>query len=129
MEKDLICTVCPIGCRLKITGTPSMTTSSMVTSAASDDLKISGAKCEKGITYARDEIFNPRRMVCTTVKIKGGIHRVIPVKTDKAIPEKYKLEVVKAVSTIELSSPVKMGDIVMSDLFGTGVNIVAERDM
>ena len=116
MEKNLICIVCPIGCRLKISG-------------INNDLKISGAKCEKGITYARDEIVNPLRVICTTVRIKGGIHRVIPVKTDKAIPEKYKLEVVKAVNNIELTSPVKMGDIVMRDLFGTGVNIVAERDM
>ena len=124
MDRDLVCIVCPIGCRLKITGE-----SAMPSSSTPDDLKISGAKCEKGNTYARDEIFNPLRVVCTTVKIKGGIHRVIPVKTDKAIPEKYKLDVVKAVSKVELSSPVKMGDIVMSDLFGTGVNMVAERDM
>ena len=76
-----------------------------------------------------EEITNPVRVVCTTVKIRGGLHRVIPVKTDKPIPEKYKLEVVKAINNIELQSPVKMGDIIISDLFGTGVNIVAERDM
>ena len=68
-------------------------------------------------------------MVCTTARIKGGRHRVIPVKTDKPIPEKYKLEVVQAVNKIDLVSPVKMGDIIIPDLFGTGVNIVAERDM
>ena len=105
-----------MGCRLKITGT-------------TDDLKISGNKCNKGITYANDEIKNPMRMVCTTVRINGGVHRVIPVKTDKPIPEKYKLEVVKAINNIELTSPVKMGDIIISDLFNTGVNIIAERDM
>ena len=116
MEKNLICITCPVGCRLKVTGTL-------------DDLKVSGQRCKKGIAYAHDEITNPMRMVCTTVKIKGGIHRVIPVKTDKAIPEKYKLEVVKAVNGIELTSPVKMGDIIIPNLFGTGVNIVAERDM
>ena len=116
LEKNLVCIVCPIGCRLKATGTL-------------DDLKVSGNTCPKGITYAHNEITNPVRMVCTTVKIKGGIHNVIPVKTDKPIPDKYKLEVVKAVNSIVLTSPVKMGDIVISDLFGTGVNIVTERDM
>ena len=115
-ERNLVCIVCPIGCRLKITGT-------------AEDLKVEGNTCDKGFAYARDEITNPLRMVCTTVRIKGGIHNVIPVKTDKAIPDKYKLEVVKAVNNIELTSPVKMGDIVISDLFGTGVNVVAERDM
>jgi len=116
MERNLICIVCPVGCRLTVTG-------------SIDDLKVSGNICKKGIPYAHDEITNPMRMICTTAKIKGGIHRVIPVKTDKPIPEKYKLEVVKEVNKIELKSPVKMGDIIIPDLFGTGVNIVAERDM
>jgi len=116
MEKNLICIVCPIGCRLKVTGTP-------------DDLRVSGHKCEKGVPYAHDEIINPQRMICTTAKISGGIHGVVPVKTDRPIPDKYKLEVVNAVKKIELKSPVKMGDVIISNLFGTGVNIVAERDM
>ena len=116
MEKDLVCILCPIGCRLKITGTI-------------ENLEVSGNTCKRGITYAHNEITNPVRTVCTTVKVKGGIHKVIPVKTDKAIPDKYKLEVVKAVNNIVLTSPVKMGDVIISDLFGTGVNIVAERDM
>jgi len=116
MEKNLICIVCPVGCRLTVTGT-------------SDNLQVSGNTCKKGIAYAHDEITNPMRMVCTTVRIKGGIHNVVPVKTDKAIPEKYKLEVVKEINKIELTSPVKMGDVIISDLFGTGVNIVAERNM
>ena len=116
IDKDLICIVCPVGCRLKVTGTLS-------------DPEVVGNICPKGIPYARDEITNPLRMVCTTVKIEGGVHRVIPVKTDKPIPDKYKLDVVKAVNKVMLKSPVKMGDIIIPDLFGTGVNIVAERDM
>ena len=105
-----------MGCRLKITG-------------EIGDLKVAGGKCKKGAAYANDEITNPLRVVCTTVRINGGIHGVIPVKTDRAIPDRYKLEVVKAVNGIVLESPVKMGEVVLPDLFGTGVNIVAERDM
>jgi len=105
-----------MGCRLSIKGSV-------------DNMEVSGNVCKKGINYAHDEITNPVRTVCTTVKIEGGIHKVIPVKTDKAIPDKYKLEVVKAVSGITLKSPVKMGDVIITDLFGTGVNIVAERNM
>ena len=116
INKNLICIVCPMGCRLNVTG-------------SLDDLKVSGGKCPKGDKYAFDEITNPMRMVCTTVKIEGGIHPVIPVKTDNVIPDKYKLDVVRAVKDITLKSPVKMGDIIISDLFGTGVNIVLERDM
>ena len=116
MERELICISCPVGCRLKVTGTP-------------DDLQVSGNACKRGIPYAHDEIANPTRMVCTTAKIRGGVHPVIPVKTDKPIPEKYKKDVVKAVNGLVLQSPVKMGDVVLADLFGTGVNAVAERNM
>ena len=116
MEKNLICVVCPVGCRMKVTGTP-------------EDLKVEGNLCDKGITYAYDEITNPLRMVCTTAKITGGIHSVIPVRTDVPIPDKYKLEVVKEVNKLTLTSPIKMGDIIIENVFETGVNIVAERNM
>jgi len=116
MDKKLVCIVCPVGCRLTLTG-----------SAAA--LTVTGHLCNKGIAYAQDELTNPLRMVCTTAKIEGGIHPVIPVRTDKPIPDKYKLEVVKQVNKITLKSPVKMGDVIIADLFETGVNIVAERDM
>jgi len=116
VEKKLVCIVCPVGCRLTVSGT-------------AGDLSVSGEGCKKGIAYAHEEMTNPVRMVCTTVRITGGLHSVIPVKTDKAIPDKYKLEVVKAVKGITLASPVRIGDIIIPDLFGTGVNLVAERDM
>jgi CxxC motif-containing protein len=116
MEKNLICIVCPVGCRLKATRT-------------ANELKVEGNICKKGIDYAHEELTNPTRMVCTTAKINGGIYSVIPVRTDRPIPDKYKLEVVKEVNKIVLTAPVNMGDIIISDLFGTGVNIVAERDM
>jgi len=116
MENNLICIVCPVGCRLKVTKTL-------------DELKIDGNLCDRGITYAHEEITNPLRMVCTTAKIKGGIHSVIPVRTDKPIPDKYKLDVVKEINKIVLTAPVKMGDVVIYDLFGTGVNMIVGRDM
>jgi len=115
-DTNLICIVCPVGCRLTVTGT-------------ADNMHVSGHSCPKGVDYAHDEITNPVRMVCTTVRIKGAMHRVVPVRTHSAIADRYKLEVVKEANKIELTSPVKMGDVIISDLFGTGVNLIATRDM
>jgi CxxC motif-containing protein len=114
MEKNLICIVCPAGCRLTVTGA---------------DLLVSGHTCKRGVIYAHNELKNPMRMVCTTARIEGGIHPVIPVKTDKPIPERHKLSVVKEVNRVTLTSPVKMGEVVIYNIFGTGVNITAARDM
>ena len=116
MKDELICIVCPMGCRLKIKGTP-------------EDPVISGNKCKRGIVYAKEELTNPTRMICSTVKINGGIHKVVPVKTDRAIPEKYKFEIMKLINKVEVSSPVVMGDIVLENIFDTGVNIVITRNM
>jgi CxxC motif-containing protein len=116
VKNKLICVVCPIGCRLKIEGNI-------------EDLNITGNQCKRGIAFAKEELTNPTRMICTTVKIQNAIHKVLPVKTDKAIPEKYKLECVKEINKIELSPPTKMGDIIIKNIFGTGVNIVATRNM
>ena len=116
MKNELICIVCPMGCRLKIEGSPG-------------NLTISGNKCKRGIAYAQEELTNPTRMICSTVKISGGIHKVVPVKTDRAIPEKYKFEVMKLINKVELNSPVTMGDVVLENVFDTGVNVVVTRNM
>ena len=120
-ELNLVCIICPMGCRLTVTGE--------VDETGTSGLNVTGGRCKKGVTYAYDEITNPVRMICSTVKITGGIHSVIPVKTDRAIPEKYRLKVVETLNSITLASPVKMGDIILADIFGTGVNVVAQRNM
>ncbi len=116
MKNELICIVCPMGCRLKIAGSPG-------------NLEIIGNKCKRGIAYAEDELTNPTRMICSTVRIAEGIHKVVPVKTDKAIPEKYKFEVMKLINQVEVTSPVEMGDIVLENVYDTSVNVVITRNM
>ncbi|MBI9104955.1 MAG: DUF1667 domain-containing protein [Spirochaetales bacterium] len=116
MINELICITCPMGCRLSISGTP-------------EEPVVEGNKCKRGIAYVKDELTNPTRMICSTVKISGGIHKVVPVKTAQAIPEKYKFEVMKLINGIEVHSPVVMGDVILENVFDTGVNVVVTRNM
>ena len=116
MKSELICITCPMGCRLSISGEP-------------EDPTVEGNKCKRGIAYARDELTNPTRMICSTVKISGGIHKVVPVKTAQAIPEKYKFAVMKLINGVEIQSPVVMGDVILENVFNTGVNVVVTRNM
>ena len=116
MKSELICITCPMGCRLSISG-------------SLDNLIVEGNKCKRGIAYASDELTNPTRMICSTVKISGGIHEVVPVKTDRAIPEKYKFKIMELINGVEVQSPVEMGDVVLENVFDTGVNVVVTRNM
>ena len=74
-EKKLVCVSCPMGCRLTVT-------------VCGDNINVTGNTCKRGEVYGKNEVTDPRRMICSTARIQGGVHPVCPVKTDKSIPEK-----------------------------------------
>ncbi|MFA6708830.1 MAG: DUF1667 domain-containing protein [Fusobacterium sp.] len=114
MKKEMICIVCPIGCHLSID---------------TESLQVTGNNCPRGEVYAKEELTAPKRVITSTVKIKGGIYKRVPVKTDGSIPKDFNFKCMKELDKIELVSPVKVGDIVIENLLDTGVNVVVCRDM
>ena len=113
--KQLICIVCPKGCRLNVD--------------EENHYSVTGNSCPRGEEYGRTELMNPIRVVTSTVKIKNGIHRRCPVKTDRAIPKGLVFNAIDLLKDVELTSPVKRGDIVISNLLGTEANVVVTKDM
>jgi len=116
IEKKLVCVSCPMGCRLTVT-------------IDGSDIQVSGNTCKRGEIYGKNEVTDPRRMICSTVRIKGGVHPVVPVKTDKPIPDALKFKCMEVVNSLDLKSPVIAGDIVAPNILGTDVNIVVTRNM
>ncbi|WP_372713605.1 DUF1667 domain-containing protein [Ilyobacter sp.] len=115
MKKEMVCIVCPIGCHMEIDD--------------SDGFKVTGNKCPRGEIYAKEEMTAPKRIITSTIKIKGGIHKVVPVKTDGGIPKELNFECMKIISELEVEAPVKMGEVVVKNILGSGVNLVITRDM
>jgi CxxC motif-containing protein len=113
----IICITCPKGCALDITR------------EGDTILKVEGAGCKHGAEYAEAEIHDPRRMVATTVRIRGGIHPLLPVYTARPFPKPRIRELLQKIRSIQLKAPVKMGSIVLTDALGTGIDIIASRDM
>ncbi len=113
--KQLICICCPKGCHLNVDD--------------EDDFKVTGNACPKGAEYGRKELTHPTRVLTSTVKIKGAVHRRCPVKTDRDIPKELLFQVMELLNGVELVSPVKRGEIVLADLLGTGANVVVAKDM
>lgn len=115
MKKELVCINCPMGCFLEVTY---------------DTDKITGVKgneCPRGKEYAEKEIFHPERIVTTTVRIKGAAIPILPVKTTRSVPKGLGAKVVKAASKITVKAPVKLGDVIIADVLGTGADLVATR--
>ena len=114
MIKKFTCISCPIGCGLTVDV---------------DNLIVTGNKCKRGQVYGINEVTNPVRTITTTVKIEGGTHKVLPVKTQKPIPKGLNMECMKVLNKITIKAPVKIGDIVVENILDTGVNVVATREM
>lgn len=67
------------------------------------------------------ELQNPVRTVTSTVRVARGPYRRCPVKTLHPIPKHLAVPAVEALSRVELSLPVREGQIVLEDVCGTGI--------
>jgi CxxC motif-containing protein len=92
-------------------------------------LAVRGNKCPKGISYARAEILDPRRILTTTVRIRGGSLPQLPVRTRQAIPKSLLAKGMEVLSRFEVDAPVRTGDVLIGDFVGTGVDVIASRSI
>ena len=112
--KELICTVCPRGCRLSID---------------EETLEVNGNFCERGAVYGKNEVTAPKRTVTGSVAVVGGVHSRLAVRTDRAIPKEKMFEIMKELHRFTAYSPVKRGEILIENVCDTDANIIASRDM
>ncbi|MDO4593796.1 MAG: DUF1667 domain-containing protein [Tissierellia bacterium] len=119
MIRELTCINCPLGCDLTVK-----------LDENNEVVDVSGNNCKMGEIYAKKEVKDPRRMVCSTVRLIGGKYNTVPVKTKSDIPKGKIFEVMKEINNAEAKAPVHIGDILIEDLAGTGVSLVstAERE-
>ncbi|NMB02812.1 MAG: DUF1667 domain-containing protein [Firmicutes bacterium] len=118
MEKHITCTVCPLSCDVVLE-----------LGENNEILSLTGNKCARGKVYATKEHTAPERTLTTIVKAEGGIHPLLPVRTDKPIPKEKLAEGMLAVANLVVKAPVTMGDVIVSDFLGLGVDLVASRDL
>ena len=117
----LTCIICPMGCSMEVT----------VEQGANGSRKVTNVKdngCRRGAEYAAKELLNPTRTLTTTISVKGGRLPVVPVKTAGEVPKNMLLQCMEIVRRAECKAPVKRGDILIYDILGTGVNVIACAD-
>jgi CxxC motif-containing protein len=114
-----LCIGCPLGCHLEVDDSE----------ADTEGVKVTGWSCKTGKAYGEQEHKDPRRNMATSVRIKGARWGRVPVKTTGTIPKKLVRDVARAVQGIEIEAPIRLGTVVLANVLGTGVDIVATRDM
>lgn len=115
--RELICISCPIGCPLT------------VTMEGMQVVGVTGNNCRRGEIYAGKEVTNPTRIVTSTVKVKGGTADMVSVKTREDIPRDKIFDCVKALKGVVVRAPVRIGQVIVQDAGGTGVDIIATKNV
>ena len=116
-KKHFTCITCPVGCEIDV--------------ELQDGAVVSmeGNRCEKAEDFVRQELEEPMRVLTTTVRIEGAKWPVLPVRTDRPIPKRLMLQVMREIAGKDLQAPVSMSDVIASDVAGSGADVVATRSM
>ena len=115
MKKEIICTVCPRGCHIQVEGD------------GEKILSVEGHSCKRGLEYANTEFAHPVRILTTTVKMAGQQNDLLPVRSNKPLPKEKLLDCMAVIRAAEVKLPVSRYDVVIADICGTGVDIVATK--
>lgn len=115
--RELTCIGCPMGCPLTV-------------EIENNEVKsVAGNTCKRGEDYARKEVTNPTRIVTSSVVVKGGTLAAVSVKTKEDIPKGKIFDCVRALKEVEVTAPVHIGDVVLADVAGTGVDVIATKNV
>ena len=117
--KELTCIGCPMGCQLTVE----------FDREKEEVYSVTGNTCMIGDKYARNEVLHPERTVTSTVTVDGGDKPRLSVKTSGNIPKDKIFECMKAIDAVRVQAPVKIGDVVIENVCGTGINVVATRNI
>ena len=117
MKKEIICTVCPRGCHIMVEGDGEQV------------LSAEGYSCKRGLEYANTEYAHPVRILTTTVKIAGVQNDLLPVRSSQPVPKEKLFECMDVIRSVRATLPVKCYDVIVSDICGTGVDIVATKTL
>ncbi|MCY6372747.1 DUF1667 domain-containing protein [Clostridium ganghwense] len=113
--RELTCIGCPVGCSLE------------VEIRNGKVINVQGNICIKGKNYAEKECTNPTRIVTSSVPVLEGEVDILSVKTQKDIPKEKIFECIKDLKGIIVKAPIEIGDIIVENTAGTGVNVVATK--
>jgi len=108
MKKTVTCTICPKGCEIEVSLN-----------------SVTGYSCDRGKEYATAEVTNPVRILTTTVRVTGGAAKLLPVRSKGPIPKGLLFKAMEECSRKEVDLGVKMGDVIIPNIAGSGIDMVA----
>ncbi len=111
----LTCILCPVGCELE------------VRKGQAGELQVQGHQCDKGVPFAVEEILYPKRNLATSVPVKGTATKMVSVRLSGPVPRDMIFPILAEISKLRPEAPVRRGQVLIADVCGTGIDIIATR--
>ena len=116
-QREFICVTCPVGCSIE------------AVVEGQDLVEMRGQACARGESFVHEELTDPRRMLTTTVRVRGGKLPLVPVRSSAPLPQHLLMEVARALRQVELAAPVHERQVVLENVLDTRVDIVTSRPL
>lgn len=113
ISKEVICVICPHGCRITVTG------------EGVDVASVEGNMCPRGHEYASSEFINPCRTLTTSVVLNGAGRKMLPIRSNMPVPKSLMLDCMQEVKKVSVTAPIAMHQVIIKDILGTGIDMVA----
>lgn len=117
------CTTCPSECLLTVE------VERDADGAVVEVHSVTGNRCPRGDKFAHQELTCPMRVLTTTVAVSGSDEALLPVRTSEAIPLALHAQAMDLLRGVVVEAPIRMGDVVLEDLLGTSIDLVASMDI
>jgi len=114
--KVIRCIVCPTGCQIKAISKGS-------------EISFEGYTCKRGLEYAEQEYYEPKRILTTTIRVENGLLPLIPVRSNKPILKDRLRDALNEIAQAEVKAPIKMGDVLIENILELDANIIASRNL
>ncbi len=115
--KVIRCIVCPTGCEIQ------------AKKGQKGNIVFEGYTCKRGLEYANQEFYEPKRILTTTIRVESGFLPLIPVRTDKPILKEKLSEALIEIAKTKVNAPIKMGEILIENILGLESNVIASRNL
>ncbi len=117
MKKTFTCIVCPNSCEIE------------VESEGGRILGILGNRCIRGKDYVVQEMTAPKRNFSTSVLVEEGELPLCSVRLSSPIAKERIFDAMAEIRKIRVTAPVKAGDVMIRDLLGLGVDVIATKSV
>lgn len=112
----IVCITCPRGCTMQVTG-------------SGDDVQVTGNFCKRGEDFAKTELTNPMRTICSTVRTNFADAPVLPCRVSADIPKDRIFDVMAEINKAVVDKPLHRGDVIIPNVLGLGVDVISTSDL